>query len=107
MREQQVVADPGGGHPADEGEFFLEGRGEARGVRRQEVGERAPLRDQGHQQTGVERAQLAEYGPAPGQVQRGQARVLQHAQAEQGLVQGRQGEAGVREVLDAEHEADH
>ncbi|WP_242909743.1 hypothetical protein [Actinomadura terrae] len=49
VRKQQVVLDPGAGRLADDGEFFFEGRREARGIRGQEVGEGTPLGDQGHQ----------------------------------------------------------
>lgn len=107
VRGQQIAADQIGGGLADDGQFFFEGWGESCRPRRQEVGKGAPRRYQGHEQVGVERAESAENGPAPWEVQRGQSRLAQHPQAEHGLMQGRHGEPRVREVLDPKLKADH
>lgn len=103
---QQVGPDDLRSGPADDGQLLLEGRGEALRARGQEVGQGAPCGDHGEQQLGVRPGQTGEDRPPPRQVERGEAGLAEHPQTHHGLVQGREGEAGVREILDAQFEAD-
>nr|WP_217643632.1 hypothetical protein [Actinopolyspora righensis] len=63
--------------------------------------------DEGKQQLEIERVEFGECGHAPRKVQRGKPRILKHPEAEQRLVQWRDDEARVRQILDPQYETDH